>query len=120
MRMKISLALAGVVALLLGGALLGAGACTPSPTLDPTDCTATNPTDAGATACAIEYSCNSDTQHYWLTCDESGSNFSCICGTDQADNAATIVVQPFPCSATGALPAVTGSGGCGWTIQLSE
>jgi hypothetical protein len=121
-RMKISLGLASVVTAVVAcvAALSLGGACTTTPTVDPTDCTVSHSTDAGTTgsACALEYSCNSDTQHYWLSCNASGSNFACVCGTDQSDLDSTINVQPFICTGPGALPAV--NQGCEWTLALAS
>jgi hypothetical protein len=66
-------------------------------------------------SCAIAWSCNSDNQHYQLSCTPAGGdNYSCVCSTDTSSIAKTIVVNAFICDATGSIPAFSA---CGYDIQ---
>jgi hypothetical protein len=92
-------------------------ACTEPITDNPTGCVTVPPDGGVQESCAIEWSCEDDSQHYRIDCTQSGSNFSCECSTDTTTTTRIVVVSPFICDTAGqgALPAASG---CGWNIQM--
>jgi hypothetical protein len=67
-------------------------------------------------ACAIAWSCNSDSQHFQIECTRAnGDNYSCICSTDTTSIAKTVVVNAFICTGPMSLPAFSV---CGYDIEM--
>jgi hypothetical protein len=93
-------------------------ACGPTTSAnDPTGCVTVAPDGGVEESCAIEWSCQDDSEHYRIDCTASGSSFSCVCSTDTSTTIRTVVVSPFICDTAGqgALPVANG---CGWDIQM--
>ena len=106
LSLALALPAAAALALLWGG-------CSSNNSAIPMGCVTTAPDagTAGAT-CGIDWSCNSDTEHFQILCTAAGNNWSCLCTSDTSGGDKTIIVNKFPCQSQPAAAQ------CGWTLQM--
>jgi hypothetical protein len=93
--------------------------CTSNNLSTPTGCVAYRP-DAGVSGaqCAVEWACNSGSQHYQVVCTlpPGNNNYACTCSTDTSSLEKTITLNPFSCDLTGG--ALLAANSCGYMLEM--